>query len=370
MLAQLGGPISKECALALEERLPNDSEWHDVAVKSTFIEIVARLSTLAFSGLDLARNSEWIELTTNYTMVLLHAAVKLNEYPYYLRRLANMIVPECRALRASERRARRIVDGKLAERRRQREEGDETKYNDVLEWFDKEHQKLGGMYEPTVAQLVLSFTAIHTSTDLLSEVILELARHPELFGPLRGEIQEALGTGEGLTKATVQRMKLLDSAIKETQRLKPMQNLFMERRVMEDATLSGNIQLQRDSVTLIISPMRNPDVYDKPDEYDAYRFYRQRQQPGKQHTSQLVTTSPDYLAFGHGTSACPGRFFAAHEIKVVLCHLLLKYDWHLPDGADAFQRITAGNSPNVSPMAKIVIRRRDESEVERSKVVI
>lgn len=360
MIAQLGGPISSECALALEEQLPNDNEWHDVGVKDTFIEIVARLSTLAFSGHDLARNAEWIEIMTTYTLVVVQASAKLNEYPHYLRRLANMLVPQCRTLRALESQARRIIEGKLAERRRQREEGDSSEYKDVLAWFDKEHQKLGGTYEPTVAQLILSFVAVHTSTDLLSEVILDLGRHPELFEPLRQEIQEALGGGEGLTKSTMQKMKLLDSAIKETQRMKPVVNLCMERRVMEDMTLSGNIQLRRDSVILVMSPQRNADVYPQPDEYDAYRFYRLRQQPGKQNTSQLVTTSPDYLAFGHGMRACPGRFFAAHNIKVILCHLLLHYDWHLPDGADHVQRTTLGNSPSVNPMAKIAIRRRDE----------
>lgn len=131
---------------------------------------------------------------------------------------------------------------------------------------------------------------------------------------------------------------------------------------MQDITLSDDIHLKRDSVTLIMSRLRDPEVYENPDEYDGYRFYRLRQQPGKENTSQLVTTSPDYLPFGHGQHACPGRFFAAQEIKVVLCQLLLKYDWHLPEGGETFERLMVGNAPNVNPMAKISIRRRSESE--------
>lgn len=51
---------------------------------------------------------------------------------------------------------------------------------------------------------------------------------------------------------------------------------------------------------------------------------------GKDNTEGLlVTTSPDHLALGHGEHACPGRFFAAIEIKILLCHLLLKYEWEL-----------------------------------------
>lgn len=334
-------------------------------MKEVFIKTVARLSTVAFSGLDLARNAEWIELTTNYTITMAYAAVKLAEYPAFLRRLINMVLPECRALRAVERQARALVESQLAVRRRERANGDETEYNDVLEWYEKQYQKLGGAYEPALIQLIMSFVAIHTTTDLLSEVILALAQHQELFGPLRQEIREALSDGQGLNKTTIYQMKLLDSVIKETQRTHPAQNLFMERRVMEDVALSDNIQLKRDSVTLIMSRLGDPEVYDQPDEYDPYRFYRLRQQPGKQNMSQLVTTSPDYLAFGHGMSACPGRFFAAQEIKVILCQLLLRFDWHMPEGSEKVERITAGNAPCVNPLAKIVIRRREESEVEK-----
>lgn len=327
--------------------------------------MVARLSTVAFSGHDLARNAEWIELTTNYTIKLAVAAVKLAEYPAFLRRLLNLFIPECRFLRTMERQARQLVESQLAIRRRQRANGDETEYNDVLEWFEEQYQKLGGVYEPALVQLIMSFVAIHTTTDLLSEVILALAQHQELFGPLRQEIREALSEGQGLNKTTIYQMKLLDSVIKETQRTHPVQNLMMERRVMEDVTLSDNIQLKRDSATFIMSRLRDAEVYEKPDEFDPYRFYRLRQQPGKQNTSQLVTTSPDYLAFGHGMSACPGRFFAAQEIKVILCQLLLRFDWHMPEGGDKLERITAGNSPFVNPLAKIVIRRREESEIEK-----
>ncbi|EQK99742.1 cytochrome P450 [Ophiocordyceps sinensis CO18] len=40
----------------------------------------------------------------------------------------------------------------------------------------------------------------------------------------------------------------------------------------------------------------------------------------------MVTTSDCHLAFGHGRHACPGRFFVAHELKLIMAHLLLNYD--------------------------------------------
>ncbi|KAM0310232.1 hypothetical protein ACHAPQ_012508 [Fusarium lateritium] len=40
----------------------------------------------------------------------------------------------------------------------------------------------------------------------------------------------------------------------------------------------------------------------------------------------MVTTSDAHLAFGHGRHACPGRFFVAHELKLIIASLLLDYD--------------------------------------------
>jgi hypothetical protein len=46
---------------------------------------------------------------------------------------------------------------------------------------------------------------------------------------------------------------------------------------------------------------------------------------GKENRHQFVTTSPESLIFGHGNYACPGRFFASNEIKVVLIELLISW---------------------------------------------
>lgn len=39
------------------------------------------------------------------------------------------------------------------------------------------------------------------------------------------------------------------------------------------------------------------------------------------------------MLFSFGAHNCPGRFFAANEIKIALCHLLLKYDWRFCSGS-------------------------------------
>lgn len=56
---------------------------------------------------------------------------------------------------------------------------------------------------------------------------------------------------------------------------------------------------------------------------------KKRQEPGNEHKHQFVTTTTEHFVFGHGVHACPGRFFAAMETKILLLHLVMKYDFKL-----------------------------------------
>jgi cytochrome P450 len=51
------------------------------------------------------------------------------------------------------------------------------------------------------------------------------------------------------------------------------------------------------------------------------------------------------MGFGYGRHACPGRFFAANEIKLILARMILDFDMKMPDGVtERFENIKiAGN---------------------------
>ncbi|KAK7702871.1 hypothetical protein SLS64_009482 [Diaporthe eres] len=368
-LPRLTSALSSECAAALKDAVGDGEEWHDVVVRSgVSLPLVARLSTLVFMGSESCYDREWIDIAIGFTVTIMLANMTLQAYPRWLRPLANHVIPQCRLLRAQERRAREIIDEKLAARRAFKENeanlgsGSEAQPSNALDWFQSQHQRLGGEYNPTLTQLMLSFAAIHTTADLLTQVILDLAVHRDLMEPLRREILEALD-GKPIDKAAMQKMKLLDSVMKESQRMKPMQIAFMERIVLEDVTLSGNIELKRGTATMIMPRLRDATLYEKPDEYDGYRFYRQRQQSGREKAGQLVAATADFPAFGYGHHACPGRFFAAHEVMIAVCHLLLKYDWKVADGAEEPRWRAHGNGLECDGLAKIAIRRDTGEEV-------
>ncbi|KAK7744846.1 hypothetical protein SLS53_003079 [Cytospora paraplurivora] len=371
-IPRLTRPLSREADAALRDSITDSTVWHDMVAKGFVLNLIARLSTLVFMGGDMCQDKDWIDICVNYTVMLVLARKDLTTWPRWLRPLANLYLPRCRALQALEAKARHIIDAQLERRKRPRAEaemkGVKLEANDALEWYQKQYARLGGTFDPTAAQLGMSFVAIHTTADLLTQVVLDLAEHQELMQPLREEVTGCL-TGRGeLSKTALHDMMLLDSVIKESQRLKPVQVGAMSRKVMEDATLSGGVHVKRGSTTVIFPRDRDPTLYENPEEYDGYRFYRLRRQPGKRNngpkTAQVVTTSPDHIAFGHGQHACPGRWFAVHEVKLALVHLLLKYDWKIAEGAERPQWHARGNSMDCDSLAKIAIRRREGGEAE------
>ena len=80
-------------------------------------------------------------------------------------------------------------------------------------------------------------------------------------------------------------------------------------------------------------PHFNGDTYADPDNFDGLRFVKLKSQAvGNERHFDLTATTTESLAFGTGTHACPGRFFAANEIKLILAHAVLNYDIKLENG--------------------------------------
>lgn len=136
-------------------------------------------------------------------------------------------------------------------------------------------------------------------------------------------------------------------------------------RVATKATILSDGTVIPKGASLFVSSdrMRDSAVHANPDQFDAYRFLRMREEsPEKATAANYVTPSPDHLAFGFGKHACPGRFFVSNEIKIALCHILLKYDFRLAQDCVPQLRET-GVSLSADPMAKMDIKRREEEIV-------
>jgi cytochrome P450 len=134
----------------------------------------------------------------------------------------------------------------------------------------------------------------------------------------------------------------------------------MRRVALSELELSDGTRIHKGGhLAVATERMRDPAVYSDPERWDGYRFLNMRQNtPGKEYAAQLVSTGADHLGFGHGEHACPGRFFAANEVKIALVHILLMYDFRLPKGVEP-RVMVRGFSLAADPKAKLELRRRE-----------
>jgi len=143
----------------------------------------------------------------------------------------------------------------------------------------------------------------------------------------------------------------------------------MRRLATRDFVTSNGIKVKKgQEVVVDCNLMHDPEVYPDPTKFDIYRYYNMRQNPATAAKSQFVSTSAENTGFGHGNHACPGRFFAALEIKIIFCYLLLNYDWELSPGSSVDSLCIVGTSMVLNPANKLRFRRR-KAELDLDSLV-
>lgn len=167
--------------------------------------------------------------------------------------------------------------------------------------------------------------------------LYDLTTHPEYVDRLRDEILSVLDSLGGFTKHSLLMMRKLDSCLRESQRLNLTASLPMARLAIRDYTFtSGRKPFTIHKGTTVAAPAaaihRAPYAYGPDaDEWKGFRFSEMCGDKDEATRNQLASTSKEFLSFGHGRDACPGRFYAANELKLIMCYLLLRYDIRLPE---------------------------------------
>jgi len=226
--------------ITLISRLANQNgsvDWHMVPLKLMVLDIIARLSSRIFTGAELCRDPAWLKISTEYTVYAMRAVHEMRTWNPAARPIVHWFLPSCRKLRSKVKEARKIINAELEKRRADQAAGiTPLEHNDAIKWF--EDQAKGRPYDPVVAQMALVFVSAHTTTDLLTQVLFDLAQHPELIEPLRKEAISVLGE-DGWKGLSQHSLPLLDSVVKETQRLKPI-GISRSRHIpnLPNATLS------------------------------------------------------------------------------------------------------------------------------------
>jgi cytochrome P450 len=132
-----------------------------------------------------------------------------------------------------------------------------------------------------------------------------------------------------------------------------------QRSVLKPITLSDGTYLP--TGTRIFAPSvaisSDPSIYEEPDHFDGLRFYNLRQRsPEDENTYQFISTSKTQMHFGGGRHACPGRWFASHEIKLILATLISRYDLRLKEGEGRPKNILFQSQLTPNPNAEILFK--------------
>src|SRR5882672_9181049 len=107
---------------------------------------------------------------------------------------------------------------------------------------------------------------------------------------------------------------------------------MMNRKVLDDYTFSDGTKIPAGTnlSVSITNTHLNPDNYENPSEFDGFRFCKMKDSGDAEGWSSkkfdMVATSPQFLGFGHGRQACPGRFFATAVLKMMFAYILVTYD--------------------------------------------
>lgn len=176
------------------------------------------------------------------------------------------------------------------------------------------------------------------------------------------------GQGGKITAEGLYQMKLLDSVMRESARLNPTNVMRMQRSVLQSFQLSDGTVIPAGVDIAVPALPVNLDESKYPDalRFDPYRFVRLRsgEKPdpigyASRELYQFISVTKENMAFGFGKPACPGRFFAAAEIKLMLIFILIDYDIKMPDGLEGrYANNVRGTSITPDFSKSIMIRRR------------
>ncbi|KAF4634956.1 hypothetical protein G7Y89_g3133 [Cudoniella acicularis] len=353
-------PMAKETPNTLNLIWGQAPEWKEAVLTPNLLKSVARLTALVFLGEKFMDNPEWQHISVMYTVDVFMAAKALNEWPAILRPLVHWFMPQCRKIRDEVKLAKSFITPEVEKRRKELAENGgkpRRKVLDSVDWFTAAAK--GRQFNYVNAELSLAMASIHTTTNTVGFAMFDLVENPEYIDALREEIKTVFEQEGKWEKSTLFKLKLMDSVLKESMRLHPHSILNMPREAKTNITLSdGNLIPKNAFISVGPVPMSDPNLYSDPTKFNGYRFLILRNAPGSENKHQFVTTSSEFTVFGHGHHACPGRFFASNEIKLLLAHMLMYYDWKLPEGQKTVQHVINGTGRSPNSKQNIVFKSR------------
>ncbi|KAJ4270525.1 hypothetical protein NW762_002212 [Fusarium torreyae] len=355
-----------------------------------WLAIIPRVTNRLLVGEPTCRDPVFLQSMVSFTDDVVRNSFLLHAFPRVLHPIVGRLItiPNYLHWRTASHRVLPIIEQRLKDMQRKNagdpELKDWTPPEDFITWDIRLATEEGKPFEldPVVISkrlLPINFAAIHT-TVLTGQSwmfdILSSSPSENVLDTLRDDILAHKPSQGHWTKQALASLIRIDSSIRESQRLSNFAANLVERQVVADEGLHNpdfGWTLPRGAfVTVNLQGTHHDDeIYKNAMTYDPWRYSsvredweaktaeekKEKEDQGKKVRGLgMVTTSDSHLAFGHGRHACPGRFFVAHELKLIMAALLLNYDIKMLDQRPKPQWLGATIIPPLD--ACIEIRRK------------
>ncbi|RYP59541.1 hypothetical protein DL769_008483 [Monosporascus sp. CRB-8-3] len=370
-LVHVSGKIYQEIEFGFNRMWGTGSQWKEVKVWDTALKIIAGAANGVFCGKPLCRNPKFLDALRDHAMGIFGSALVIGCTPRLLQPIPGIIAAHvCEYLfQKAAKIALPFIEERLANtaKLKANHKYEWSPPNDGLQWIIDECY---GSSRPSQLDpkrvchrlLLINDVSLHTTAFTMQDFILNLFSTDPSLGYveiLREECATVLGEAGGVwTRNAVEKLKLVDSAIRESMRLSPVGTIMLPRKVKH----TGGLPLRNakypvpvgTDISVPIQPIHHDEsIYPEARRYLPFRFaepeavLRIRGRLGlgdteksgrgageppapKQEEARVKSTvmlDEDFLSFGvSGKHACPGRFFALVEMKLFVAHLLLNYE--------------------------------------------
>lgn len=202
-------------------------EWTPVDFHPKILRTISQIFGRLVVTPAISRTEDWITSSVTFTSDIFSGGARLKKWNPLLRPIASKFLPEMCRINSHYASARRLLAPVLKERAEAAKKEGYQKPNDFMQWQQDRQRSKGettlDFEEQSKVHLQLSLAAIHITGMATTRTVYDLAARPEYLEPLRNEVNKVLAEDDGvLTKNGITKLKLMDSIMKESQRMNPV----------------------------------------------------------------------------------------------------------------------------------------------------
>ncbi|KAI1370302.1 cytochrome P450 [Hypoxylon crocopeplum] len=366
---------------AFEKHFPNSDEWTEICPLQVIRPISAKVAADALVGPEFSDDPTWLDISVHYTEKVFATMAILRMFPTWVQWAIAPLLPTARAPQRYLRRTKRLLGPRIAKLIMLGDDAgwepsDDSPYDtNLLAWLASSAR--GRNRDPDViaqALVLVALASVHTTLLRMVSVLYDVtAAGSGLRDQLVNEIAAIAAAGPGGWGSDAYgRLHKLDSVLRESQRMSPPVVTGMKRVFARAHTFGDGTHVPAGAYACMpVHAIENDEAHTPdPGRFDGLRSFRARQEWERQAASSRNSNSSEFLfdtptltslSFGYGKTACPGRFFASHAIKVVLVKMFSDYEFRFLPGAGRPPGIMAHEFLFPSPEQKILVRRNKEA---------